>query len=81
MALWLPRRQLPPVHFEHCLRFGCADPRANRTKTGMPIKAAADKLIREMEMFGPDFEGYGKPNEADVSGRGMCMCVLSRSCG
>lgn len=33
----------------------------------MPIKAAADKLIREMEMFGPDFEGYGKPSEADVS--------------
>ncbi|WWD09639.1 leucine-tRNA ligase [Kwoniella europaea PYCC6329] len=26
--------------------------------TGMPIKAASDKLIREMEMFGEDFSGY-----------------------
>ncbi|WVF70246.1 leucine-tRNA ligase [Kwoniella sp. CBS 6097] len=26
--------------------------------TGMPIKSAADKLIREMEMFGEDFSGY-----------------------
>ncbi|CED82372.1 leucine-trna ligase [Phaffia rhodozyma] len=30
--------------------------------TGMPIKAAADKLIREMEMFGPEFEGYDPEN-------------------
>ncbi|BGP18709.1 hypothetical protein JCM10213_009187 [Rhodosporidiobolus nylandii] len=33
--------------------------------TGMPIKAAADKLIREMEMFGQDFEKYGQPEEAE----------------
>ncbi|KAF8920816.1 hypothetical protein CPB85DRAFT_1211532 [Mucidula mucida] len=26
--------------------------------TGMPIKAAADKIIREIELFGPDFENY-----------------------
>lgn len=26
--------------------------------TGMPIKASADKIIREIEMFGPDFERY-----------------------
>ncbi|KAF8201405.1 hypothetical protein BJ912DRAFT_500295 [Pholiota molesta] len=26
--------------------------------TGMPIKASSDKIIREMEMFGPDFERY-----------------------
>ncbi|KAJ7222478.1 hypothetical protein GGX14DRAFT_428848 [Mycena pura] len=26
--------------------------------TGLPIKASADKLIREMEMFGPDFENF-----------------------
>ena len=26
--------------------------------TGMPIRAAADKLIREIEMFGEDFSGY-----------------------
>ncbi|KAK3074849.1 cytosolic leucyl tRNA synthetase [Teratosphaeriaceae sp. CCFEE 6253] len=38
--------------------------------TGMPIKACADKLEREIEMFGSDFEGYeaeqekGKENEA-----------------
>lgn len=25
-------------------------------QTGMPIKAASDKLIRDMEMFGQDFE-------------------------
>ncbi|KAK4687665.1 leucyl-tRNA synthetase, partial [Tremellales sp. Uapishka_1] len=26
--------------------------------TGMPIKSSADKLIREMEMFGEDFSGF-----------------------
>lgn len=26
--------------------------------TGMPIKASADKIIREIELFGPDFERY-----------------------
>ncbi|KAJ7058263.1 hypothetical protein C8F01DRAFT_1150205 [Mycena amicta] len=26
--------------------------------TGLPIKASADKLIREMELFGPDFENF-----------------------
>lgn len=26
--------------------------------TGMPIKTSADKLIREMEMFGPNFENF-----------------------
>ncbi|GAA5982156.1 hypothetical protein JCM11641_000605 [Rhodosporidiobolus odoratus] len=33
--------------------------------TGMPIKAASDKLIREMELFGPDFEKYGQPEEVE----------------
>jgi leucyl-tRNA synthetase len=28
--------------------------------TGMPIKASADKIIREMEMFGPDFDKFHK---------------------
>ncbi|GAA5823953.1 hypothetical protein JCM11251_003356 [Rhodosporidiobolus azoricus] len=32
--------------------------------TGMPIKAASDKLIREMELFGQDFERYGQSEEA-----------------
>lgn len=32
----------------------------------MPIKAASDKLIREMEMFGKDFENYGKEEEEVV---------------
>ena len=32
----------------------------------MPIKAAADKLIREMEMFGPDFEKHGLPEDDTV---------------
>ncbi|KDQ54541.1 hypothetical protein JAAARDRAFT_38215 [Jaapia argillacea MUCL 33604] len=35
--------------------------------TGMPIKACADKLIREIEMFGPDFEGYQPEAEAEAS--------------
>lgn len=37
--------------------------------TGMPIKSSADKLVREVEMFGEDFEGYSaeqpeEPKEA-----------------
>lgn len=39
----LGKRALFPVAY-HC--------------TGMPIKASADKLIREMEMFGKDFENF-----------------------
>ncbi|KAH7921139.1 leucyl-tRNA synthetase [Leucogyrophana mollusca] len=31
--------------------------------TGMPIKAASDKVIREMEMFGPDFERFEENSE------------------
>jgi leucyl-tRNA synthetase len=31
--------------------------------TGMPIKACADKLVHEMEMFGNTFEGC---KEADI---------------
>ncbi|EJU03238.1 leucine-tRNA ligase [Dacryopinax primogenitus] len=31
--------------------------------TGMPIKAAADKLIREMELFGADFEHFAPETE------------------
>ncbi|KAF1991686.1 leucyl-tRNA synthetase [Aulographum hederae CBS 113979] len=31
--------------------------------TGMPIKACADKLIREIELFGKDFEGYKEEDE------------------
>ena len=34
--------------------------------TGMPIRAAADKLIREIEMFGEDFSGYDA-QEAQVA--------------
>ena len=32
--------------------------------TGMPIKACADKLVREVELFGKNFEGY---KEEDVA--------------
>ncbi|GAA98789.1 uncharacterized protein L969DRAFT_104263 [Mixia osmundae IAM 14324] len=46
----LGKRALFPVAF-HC--------------TGMPIKSAADKLVREMEEFGPDFEGYSEPGDGD----------------
>jgi leucyl-tRNA synthetase len=33
----------------------------------MPIKSAADKLIREMEMFGSDFENYASVKEAETA--------------
>lgn len=33
----------------------------------MPIKSAADKLIREMEMFGPDFEQYAAVKAAEAA--------------
>jgi leucyl-tRNA synthetase len=33
--------------------------------TGMPIKASADKIIREIEMFGQDFEKFETPEELD----------------
>ena len=45
--------------------------------TGMPIKACADKLVREIEMFGQEFErctldhvqdGSGKPAKGDANG-------------
>jgi leucyl-tRNA synthetase len=49
----LGKRALFPVGF-HC--------------TGMPIKAAADKLVREMEMFGQDFEKYQDPEQVEVNG-------------
>ncbi|KIR52790.1 leucine-tRNA ligase [Cryptococcus gattii Ru294] len=34
--------------------------------TGMPIKAASDKLIREMEMFGEDFSRYKEDEPEEV---------------
>lgn len=33
--------------------------------TGMPIRASADKLIREIEMFGKDFSGFKDEEEAE----------------
>ncbi len=33
--------------------------------TGMPIKASADKIKREVEQFGPMFEGYSEEDAAD----------------
>ena len=46
----------------------------------MPIKAASDKLIREMEMFGKDFENYGKEEEevVEVSSFMLSLHVLRR---
>ncbi|KAL7419352.1 cytosolic leucyl tRNA synthetase [Cryptotrichosporon argae] len=35
--------------------------------TGMPIKSSADKLIREMEMFGPNFENFSEEAEAEAA--------------
>lgn len=35
--------------------------------TGMPIRAAADKLVREMELFGDDFSGYDAAVEAEAA--------------
>ena len=34
--------------------------------TGMPIRAAADKLIREIELFGEDFAKYDAHVEAEA---------------
>ncbi|KAK4952227.1 cytosolic leucyl tRNA synthetase [Elasticomyces elasticus] len=36
--------------------------------TGMPIKACADKLVREIEMFGEKFENYKDPVEEVTNG-------------
>ncbi|CAH7680995.1 hypothetical protein PPACK8108_LOCUS13531 [Phakopsora pachyrhizi] len=41
--------------------------------TGMPIKAASDKIIREMEQFGQDFSGHTNselPNSLETSSTG-----------
>ncbi|KAJ9096600.1 hypothetical protein QFC19_007133 [Naganishia cerealis] len=48
----LGKRALFPLGF-HC--------------TGMPIKSSADKLIREMELFGEDFSGYQDPEDVEES--------------
>jgi leucyl-tRNA synthetase len=32
--------------------------------SGMPIKACADKLAREIEMFGKNFEGYKEEDDS-----------------
>ncbi|EJD43600.1 leucyl-tRNA synthetase [Auricularia subglabra TFB-10046 SS5] len=47
----LGKRALFPVGF-HC--------------TGLPIKASADKLIREMELFGENFERHGQVQEEEA---------------
>lgn len=33
--------------------------------TGMPIKACADKLVREVELFGSDFSGYKEEEQTE----------------
>ncbi|THH16229.1 hypothetical protein EW146_g4378 [Bondarzewia mesenterica] len=33
--------------------------------TGMPIKASSDKIVREMEMFGENFERFGQETETE----------------
>ena len=35
-----------------------------RSQTGMPIKAASDKIIREIEMFGPEFDQGAAASDA-----------------
>lgn len=35
--------------------------------TGMPIKACADKLKREIELFGSNFEGYVAPTAEELA--------------
>lgn len=46
-----PRRALFPLGF-HC--------------TGMPIRASADKIARELELFGPRFENFRPEEEEEV---------------
>ncbi|KAI9088330.1 hypothetical protein DFS34DRAFT_403140 [Phlyctochytrium arcticum] len=37
--------------------------------TGMPIKACADKLKKEIEMFGPEFEGFKPETEEEAAAK------------
>ncbi|KAH9247512.1 leucine-tRNA ligase [Batrachochytrium salamandrivorans] len=48
--------------------------------TGMPIKACADKLKRETELFGPDFEGY-QDVEEDVENIDLVKLTMESSEG
>lgn len=50
--------------------------------TGMPIKACADKLKREIEMFGPDFAGYkGTCGKEEMREGGLSLPqVFAQSC-
>jgi len=34
--------------------------------SGLPIKASADKLVKEVEMFGRDFENYKEEKEDEA---------------
>ncbi|KAF9784634.1 hypothetical protein BJ322DRAFT_1204776 [Thelephora terrestris] len=43
--------------------------------TGMPIKAAADKIIREMEMFGENFENFGKEEDEPTTSASKSTAV------
>jgi leucyl-tRNA synthetase len=41
----------------------------------MPIKACADKLVREVEMFGPNFEGFKEDEAVDGDATGAAAPV------
>ncbi|KAJ2842720.1 cytosolic leucyl tRNA synthetase, partial [Coemansia erecta] len=47
--------------------------------TGMPIKASADKIVREIEMFGPDFTVPEEADEADDLGDKVADMSVSDS--
>lgn len=42
----------------HCTGTSINPNKLNDVKKGMPIKACADKLLREISLFGKDFENY-----------------------
>ncbi|KAJ2505074.1 cytosolic leucyl tRNA synthetase [Coemansia sp. RSA 2052] len=44
--------------------------------TGMPIKTSADKIARELEMFGPNFE---LPKESECDGEALCEKIEDMS--
>lgn len=45
--------------------------------TGMPIKACADKLVREIEMFGKDFSGCSEDDVVDGTANGAPTAPVS----
>ena len=44
--------------------------------TGMPIKACADKLVKEVKMYGKNFENYGEEDEEEPTANGTAAAPV-----